>query len=372
MSAGDQVRSFFNVVRKELIQTLRDRRMVISLVLAPLIQLVVFGYAVDRDVDRIPTVVCDQERSPASRALVQQFFADRTFVERAQVFDPEAAEDALESGRAAAALIVPPDFHRRRARGDRPEVQVLVDGTDTTRAQVAASTATQYLIRYGIGAPPAARGARVTLAPRVLFNERLKSAIYMVPGILATLLLNVTAIVAAMGLARERESGTLEQLLVTPIRTTVLLAGKMVPYTLFGLIDVLAVLLVGSLLFAVPLRGSFLVLGLAAFLYLFSTLGIGIFIATISASQQQAMLGAFGFVLPAMLLSGFLTPISSMPAWLRPVTLLIPMRHFIEILRACLLKGAGLGDLAPQLIALLVLGAGILAVSVARFRKRLA
>jgi ABC-2 type transport system permease protein len=205
-----------------------------------------------------------------------------------------------------------------------------------------------------------------------MYNQRLKSAVYMLPGVLATLLLNVTAIVTAMGLARERETGTLEQILVTPIRPAVLLAGKCLPYVLFGFVDVLAILLLGNLIFDVPFRGSFGVIALGSFLYLFSTLGIGILIATLSSSQQQAMLGAFAFMLPAMLLSGFMSPISSMPSWLRPFTMVIPMRHYIEIMRACLLKGAGFRDLAPQMLALTVLGVVILGVSVARFRRRLA
>jgi len=206
----------------------------------------------------------------------------------------------------------------------------------------------------------------------VMYNQRLKSAIYMLPGVLATLLMNVTAIVMAMGLSRERETGTLEQILVTPIRPVVFLAGKCLPYILFGLVDVLAVLLLGNVVFDVPFRGSFGVIALGAFLYLFSTLGIGILIATVSSSQQQAMLGAVAFMLPAMLLSGFMSPISSMPAWLRPFTMLMPMRHFIEIMRGCLLKGAGLADLAQQMIALTVLGVGLLGLSVVLFRRRLA
>ena len=194
----------------------------------------------------------------------------------------------------------------------------------------------------------------------------------MLPGVLATLLMNVTAIVTAMGMARERETGTLEQILVTPIRPVGFLAGKCAPYILFGLVDVLAVLLLGNVMFDVPFRGSFGVVALGSFLYLFSTLGIGILIATLSSSQQQAMLGVIAFMLPAMLLSGFMSPISSMPAWLRPFTMLLPMRHFIEIMRGCLLKGAGVMDLAQQMSALTVLGIGILVISIALFRKRLA
>jgi ABC-2 type transport system permease protein len=161
-------------------------------------------------------------------------------------------------------------------------------------------------------------------------------------------------------------------ILIGALAAALLLAGKCLPYVLFGLVDILAVLLLGNLIFDVPFRGSFGVVALGSFLYLSSTLGIGIFLASFSASQQQAMLGTFGFMLPAMLLSGFMSPIASMPAWLRPLTMVIPMRHYVEIMRGCLLKGAGIGDLAQQVISLAVLGAGILALSVARFRKRLA
>jgi len=272
-------------------------------------------------------------------------------------------------------LIVPRGFALRRARREPAMVQVLVDGTDSTRAQVAANDASQFLLLHGIGGEPVlgpGRAQAPPLAPRIVYNQRLSSPVYMIPGIAATLLLNVTAIVTAMGLARERESGTLEQILVTPIRPGVLLTGKCLPYILFGLIDISAVLLLGSWIFEVPLRGSLAVVAFGTFLYLFSTLGVGILLATFSSSQQQAILGAFSFMLPTMLLSGFMSPVDSMPGWLRPLTLLIPMRHFIEIMRGCLLKGAGIADLARQFLSLTLLGAGILALSVARFRKRVA
>jgi ABC-2 type transport system permease protein len=369
------MRSLLNIMRKELTQTVRDRRMVFMLILAPVIQLVAFGYAVNMDVDRIPTVVCDQDDTPESRRLLQQFFGDRTFRRRSDVRDPEWAQAAIESGVASVAVIVPRGFAQRRARGDVVQVQVLLDGTDSTRATVAANDANQFLALAGVGVttttPGAATGTSL-LAPRILYNQRMSTPVYMVPGIAATLLLNVTAIITAMGLAREKETGTLEQILVTPIRPTALLAGKCLPYILFGLIDIAAVLLVGSFLFEVPIRGSLAVIAVGSFLYLFSTLGVGILLATFSGSQQQAILGAFSFMLPTMMLSGFMSPIGSMPAWLRPLTMLIPMRHFIEIVRGCLLKGSGIGDLLPQFVSLIVLGVGILGVSVGRFHKRLA
>ena len=356
--------AMWNVAKKEMIQTLRDRRMVFTLIAAPAIQLVGFGYAVNLDVDHIPTVVCDQDRTPTSRALIQAFLANGTFVEHDAVLAPDAAQAELENGDAAAALVVPRDYAVQLARNAHPQVQVIVDGTDSVRAQVAASDATEFMAERGL---PAATMAPVT--PRILYNQRLSTPVYMVPGILASLLLNISAIITAMGLARERETGTLEQLMVTPLHPSALLTGKCLPFILFGLIDVCAILLLGSILFAVPIRGSLAVVGLGAFLYLFSTLGIGILIATLSGSQQQAMLGALAFMMPTMLLSGFMSPIASMPSWLQPVTLLIPMRHFIEILRGVLLKGATVADVAPQMIALAILGVVILTISVALFRR---
>lgn len=367
--------SLLNVVRKELRQTLRDRRMVSSLVIAPVLQLVLFGYAINLDVDGIPTVVCDQDDTPQSRDLVQRFLAGDTFHPQSAVEDPAAAQTALETGDAAVALMVPRGFSVRSARHDSPEVQVLVDGTDSTRAQVASNAARQFLHLQGLGGDPTIlpEGRRAaTLTPRILYNPRLSTPVYMLPGIVATLLLNVTAIAAAMALARERETGTLEQILVTPMRPVVLLAGKCLPFILFGLVDVAAVLVLGSRIFDVPMRGSLAVVGLGSFLYLFSTLGFGIMLATLSSTQQQAMLGAFSFMLPAALLSGFMSPIETMPTWLQPLTLLNPMRHFVEIARACLLKGAGASDLAGQLVGLAVLGTALLTVAVLRFRKRLA
>lgn len=370
-SLASLVLSLHNIVRKEIVQALRDKRMLFMLVAAPVIQLVMLGYAVNLDVDKIPTVVCDEDETEASRDLSREMVAEGTFLHEANVDTPEAAQAALESGEAAVAVIVPRGFAVRLARRDDPEVQVIVDGTDSVRAQVAINDAMQFLMLKGIGAPPRT-APPPPLTPRILYNPRLKSVLYMLPGIAGSLLLNITTMVAAMGLARERETGTLEQVLVTPIQPVVLLAGKCVPFILFGLLDVVGILAVGSWLFDVPIRGSFLVLGVGAFLYLFSTLGVGILLSTFSASQQQAILSGFSFILPAMLLSGFASPIESMPAWLQPITLLNPMRHFVEIMRGCMLKGAGFADLAPQFAWLAGLGPVILGASVVRFNRRLA
>ncbi|HEY3355135.1 MAG TPA: ABC transporter permease [Polyangia bacterium] len=372
------------VMSKELRQAFRDRRMAAMLLVAPLLQLTVLGYAVDLDVDRIPTVVCDQDRSDQSRALAAAFVAEGTFRRVGFTVDADAASRRLESGAAAVALLIPAGFGRDLAHGRTAQVQVLVDGTDPNRAQIAANAASQFLadraVRLSLarlGEAFAAQGRvrslpQVRVTPRILYNPRLKSPMYMVPGVAAMVLLVVTTIVTAMGIAREREIGTMEQILVTPLKPSILLLGKCLPFALIGLVDVVGILTIGSFLFDVPVRGALVLVLAATSLYLFTTLGVGIFISTVSRSQQQAILGGFFFIMPAILLSGFMTPIDNMPAWIKPVTYLNPVRYYLEILRGCLLKGAGFREVAPQLAALAVFGASILTLSSLRFHKRLA
>ena len=371
------------VMTKELRQAFRDKRMAAVLLLAPVLQLTLLGYAVDLEVDRIPTVICDLDRSRESRDLSAALVAEETFRLVGVASDPNQASEHLERGDAAVGVVIPAGFSQDLARRAPATVQVLVDGTDPNRAQVAANTAAQFMAERAVGASlerldelAGAEGRvralpRVVLAPRILFNPRLKSALYMVPGVAAMVLLVVTTIVTAMGIAREREVGTMEQILVTPLRPAVLLLGKCLPFAGVGLVDVWAILTVGSYLFDVPLRGSFLLITVATFLYLMTTLGVGVFISTVSRSQQQAILGGFFFLMPAILLSGFMTPIENMPGWLRPLTYLDPVRYYLEVLRGCLLKGAGFEDVLPQLGSLAAFGVLLLVLSAARFRKRL-
>ncbi len=376
--------SLMAVMIKELRQAFRDKRTAALLLVAPVIQLMVLGYAVDLDVDRIPTAVVDQDRSPASRELARGLTAGRAFQRVAELRDAERAQRMLVDGRAAVAVVLPAGLGRDLDHGRPVQVQVLVDGTDPNRARVAANGASQYfqtraralaLRRLERAAGLQGRSLSlpgVRLEPRVYYNPDLSSAKYMVPGVLAMILVVVTSIVTAMGLAREREAGTMEQLMVTPIRPGVLLTGKCLPFALLGLIDVAAVLVVGAELFDVPIRGSLLVVFAASVLYLMSALGAGIFVAAVTRSQQQAVLGVMFFVMPAVLLSGFMTPIENMPDWIRPLTWLNPMRYFVEIMRACLLKAAGFADLGLHFAALLGFGVAILFFSALRFRKRLA
>lgn len=375
--------SLLAVMRKEFIQAFRNRPMTVMLLVAPLLQTTVLGFAVDLDVDRIPTAVVDQDRSPASRALAAAFVADRTFAKVAEGDDAEAASRLLERGAAAAALVIPPGFERDVNRGTPTQVQLLVDGTDPNRAQISGNAASQFLLERGLAlsmvrirAVMAAQGrtgsvGQARILPRTLYNPRFKSAVFMVPGVASVVLLVVTTIVTAMGLAREREMGTMEQILVTPLDPGVLLVGKCLPFAILGLVDMVALLVIGNVVFGVPLRGPLPLVFAGTLLYLMSTLGVGIFISTVSKSQQQAVLGGFFFLMPAVLLGGFMTPIENMPAWIQPITWLNPVRYFIDIMRSCLLKGAGFREAMPNLAALAVFGTAILGISTLRFHKRL-
>jgi ABC-2 type transport system permease protein len=367
------------VFRKEVQQTVRDRRIMFMLIVAPLIQTVVFGFAVEFDVDRVPTVVVDRDRSAESRLHTRRLLADGTLLAAGRAGSAAEADAALDGGRAAAAVILPPGLGADLAAGRPAEVQVLLDGTDSNRATVAAGAASRYFGELGEAlararaierglAPP----AQLVLVPKIAFNPGLDTPPFMVPGIAAMLLLIVTTIVSAMGLAREREMGTLEQVLVTPIRPILLLVGKMGPFVAIGLVDVALLMAAGTWLLGVPLGGNLAVVLVGTLLYLLTTLGAGLLVSTLSANQQQAFLGGFLFAMPAILLSGVMTPIRAMPGWLQLVTRLNPVRYYAEVMRTTLLRGAGFAELWPQLLALALLGAGILLAATRRFRERAA
>ena len=360
------------VVRKEVRQTLRDKRIMALLIAVPIVQLVIFGHAVNLDVDAVPTVVVDLDRSRASREHLAALLADGTLTEVGRESSVAEADGWLERGEAAVVLVVPERFEEDLVRGRPTQVQALLDGSDPNRSGVASAAAVAYFAGVGaelarVRSPRAL--ARPLAEPRIYFNPALDTSIYMVPGVAAMLLLLVTTIITAMGLARERERGTLEQVLVTPVPGSILILGKILPFAAVGIFDFGLALLVGNLGFGMPLRGDFFVLFGATGLYLLTTLGMGLFISTSSGSQQQAFMGGFLFMLPASLLSGIMTPIRSMPTWLQPFTLLNPLRHYQEVLRGVLLRGAGFAELHTQLLALAVMGALIFSLAAYRFRK---
>jgi ABC-2 type transport system permease protein len=356
------------LVRKELIQVLRDPRLIRMVILAPVVQLLVFGYVVSTDVRNVTTFVVDQDRTAASRDLTRTFFASGYFRPAGGSDRPRDLVSALDHGRALAGLDIPRGFARDLAAG-RAHVQVVFDGTNSNTATVASGYAARILQAYALERNGLARTPPIELRERAWFNPGLASRDYNVPAVMGAIMLIMSLLLTALAVVRERELGTLEQLMVSPLGRAELIVGKTVPFALIGLADLLLIAAVALLWFRVPFEGDFLLLLLAGVLYLFSALGLGLLISTISNTQQEAVMTAFLFIMPLILLSGFMFPVSSMPVAFQWLTLLNPLRHFLEIVRAIFLKGAGLGALWHQFLALLLMGAGLLALATSRFRK---
>jgi ABC-2 type transport system permease protein len=360
------------VIQKEILQIKRDRRIMAMLIVAPLFQLFVFGYAVTLDIKHIPFVVCDHARTAQSRELVGTLDRSEYFDLAGRVDSSARLDEYLTSGRALLALHIPGDFAKRLARGETAQVQLLVDGTDMNSAGVAMaylSAAVSDYVRRQTGLD-SARSA-VSHEPRVWYNPDLASVDYMVPGVICMILATVMTAVTALSLVREREVGTLEQLVVTPIRPIELMLGKTLPFSAIGLIDVGLIVLAARYWFGVHVAGSVALLFFSAALFLLTTLGLGLFISTVSRTQQQAMLTAFFVIMPSVLLSGFMFPIENMPPAVQLMTYLIPLRYFVSIVRGIFLQGVGFGILWVQFAALVASGGTVFALSALRFQKRL-
>jgi len=366
------------LIRKELIELRRDPRLFGIVIIAPIIQLTVLGYAATTDVRNVPVVIADGDRSPQSRALVERFEASPYFSIVDMVTSVSEVDPYLQRGLGWMALSIPPGYGRDVESGAGAVVQVVADGTDGSSTTVALGYTVnlvagyaEELLRARAGAAPAAR-APVDAQIRVWFNPELDSRDFMIPGVLALLLMVVTSNLSSMAIVRERELGTYEQLAVTPLRRWELILGKLLPFAIIGMLDVLLVVGVAVLWFEVPLMGSVgLLLGVSA-IYLLSTLGVGLFVSTVSHTQQQSMMTVvFFFMLPMLYLSGFIFPIENMPRAIQPVTYLIPLRYYLVMVRGIFLKGVGLETFWPDALALLGWGIGILALAVARSRKRL-
>lgn len=357
-------------VRKELLQLRRDPRLFRLLLVAPVLQLVVFGYAVSTDVRHTGTFVVDRDATAASRELIAAFTASGYFDLAGASLRPADAVAALDRGEATVALVIPERYAADLAAG-RARVQVLFDGTNSNVASVALGYAERIvqshaLAAAGSPAPP------VELRDRAWFNPSLESRNYNVPAVVGAIILLVCQVLTSLAVVREREIGTLEQLMVSPIRPAELIAGKTIPFALIGLVDLVVITLVAVFWFDVPFAGSPLLLLLASALFLLPALGIGLLISTVSKTQQEAFLASFLVFMPSMLLSGFLFPIGSMPEPFQWLTLVNPLRHFLEIVRGIFLKGVGLEALWPQHLALAGLGLVLLGLAAARFRKRAA
>jgi ABC-2 type transport system permease protein len=371
------MRRVIHLMRKELLELRQDPRLFGIVIIAPILQLTVLGYAATTDVQDVPVVVVDADRSASSRELITRFDASDHFSVVGVVGSTEEINGWLERGDAWMALSIPPQYGDAVKRGDTATIQVIADGTDSNSTTVALGYARVLLSGYSEELLAARLGGRapeplVSAAIRVWFNPDLVSRDFMIPGIVALLLLVVTTNLSAMAIVREKEIGTLEQLNVTPIARWELIAGKLLPYALVGIVDVILVLVVAILWFEVPMRGSVSLLFAMSMIYLLSTLGLGLFISTVSSTQQQAMMtSTFFFLTPMIYLSGFIFPIENMPDWIQPATYLIPLRYFLVILRGLFLKGVGLETFWPEALALFLWGVAILGLATLRSSKRL-
>jgi ABC-2 type transport system permease protein len=379
------MRRVLHLFRKELIELGQDPRLFGIVIVAPILQLVMLGYAATTDIRNVPVVVADADRSAASRELVERFRASRNFTIVDVVTGLNEIDPYLERGRAWMALAIPAGYGDGIAARRPQSVQIVADGTDSNSANVGLGYATALIATYaeqiadrkassmraGENAASSMRAGEIDPRVRVWFNPQLESRDFMIPGILALLLLVVTTNLSSMGIVRERELGTLEQLNVTPLRRWELIVGKLLPYALVGMIDVVLVLAVAIAWFQVPMRGSVALLLALTAVYLLTTLGLGLFVSTISSTQQQAMMTSmFFFLMPMMYLSGFVFPIENMPAVIQPITYLIPLRYYLIIVRSIFLKGVGLEVLWPQAAALAAWGVVILSLAILRSTKR--
>lgn len=363
---------------KELIQLRRDRLTLAMAVALPVVQIMLFGYAINTDVRHIPTVVFDQDQSADSRDLAATLRATQFYDIVGDVRSYDQIERALRAGHAHVALVVPPRFSSDLRRGRPTRVQLVVDGSDPqivssaldTASGVVAERASRLTVeRLGrLGLPPAPPA--FSLEPTTWYNPELKTAIFVVPGLVGVILTMTMIMLTAMGIARERERGTLEQLVVSPIGRVELMIGKIVPYVGIGYLQMTLILVVGGLIFHTPIVGSLLLLYLLASLFIAANLALGLFFSTLARTQQQAMQMSFFFLLPNILLSGFMFPFEGMP---RPAQLLaraLPLTHFLRIVRGITLKGAHLSDLWGEVAALAAILVVLVVVAAARFRKK--
>jgi ABC-2 type transport system permease protein len=377
------------IIRKEFVQALRDPRMRSMLFIPPLLQLMIFGYAASLDVDSAKIAWMDQDRTPESRGLLSEFQGSGRFV-LAGIPDTEASmQRMMDRGQVDAVIRVLPGFARDVKRGRTTGVQVLLDGTNSNTASLVSGFASQTIARYSSvamqhqqqvlmvasteesGGPIQIAAPQVAARSRVWFNEDLRSRNYFIPGVIVNIITLVTLSLTAMAIVREKEIGTMEQLMVTPIRPTELIIGKTLPFVAVGVWDMLLVMGAALLVFHVPFRGSFWLLFCSTLLFLLTSLGAGLFISTVSKTQTQAMMATGLFFQPFFMLSGFTFPIRNMPQLAQYLTIINPVRYFMEIVRGVFLQGAGLAALWPQMVTLAVFGVTILWLSVMRFHKQL-
>jgi len=368
-----------SIIRKEFIQILRDPRTLILIVVMPMLQLFLLGYAATTDVKNISLAVWDQSQSTQSRALLDAFRAANYFSIDYSVYSKEEYQSLIESGKIRAVLIIPPDYDVHILQGDA-QVSLVLDGSDATVGGTALSTAKligqSYAVKVlteqaALTSRPASFNPPLDVRTQVWYNPDLIAAYFNVPGVIGMILYFVTTLLTASSIVRERERGTIEQLIVTPIRSWELVVGKILPYTILAFVDIIEVLIIGHFWFGVPIRGDLTLIFALSGLFILSGLGIGLFASTIANTQQEAFITVMLTMLPSIFLSGFFFPIEAMPKFLQYISAFIPLRYYLVIIRALLLKGVGLQALQSPIIALSIFSVVIMGVAARRFRKRL-
>ena len=368
-----------SIIRKEFIQIFRDPRTLILIIVMPMIQLFLLGYAATTDVKNISIAVWDQSHSPQARALLDAFRSANYFSIDYSVGSDQEYRDLIESGEIRAALIIPPDYEQRLLEG-KAQVSLVLDGSDATVGGTALNTAkligqsyaTKILTEQAaLTGRPSAFNPPLEVRTQVWYNPDLIAAYFNVPGVIGMILYFITALLTASAIVRERERGTIEQLIVTPIRSWELVVGKILPYSILALIDMLEVLVIGHWWFKVPIKGDLGLVFALSGLFLVSSLGIGLFASTVANTQQEAFITVMVTMLPSIFLSGFFFPIEAMPKLLQYVSAIVPLRYYLVIIRALLLKGVGIAALQKEVIALTIFAIVIMGAAALRFRKRL-
>jgi len=368
-----------SIIRKEFIQIFRDPRTLVMIIVMPMIQLFLLGYAATTDVKNISLAVWDQSHSPQARALLDAFRSANYFSIDYSVGSDQEYRDLIESGEIRAALIIPPDYEQRLLEG-KAQVSLVLDGSDATVGGTALNTAkligqsyaTKILTEQAaLTGRPSAFNPPLEVRTQVWYNPDLIAAYFNVPGVIGMILYFITALLTASAIVRERERGTIEQLIVTPIRSWELVVGKILPYSILALIDMLEVLIIGHWWFKVPIKGDLGLVFALSGLFLVSSLGIGLFASTVANTQQEAFITVMVTMLPSIFLSGFFFPIEAMPKLLQYVSAIVPLRYYLVIIRALLLKGVGIAALQKEVIALTIFAIVIMGAAALRFRKRL-
>ena len=375
------MRRFRALIKKEIIQMLRDRRTLIFIFIMPILQLLLLGYANSTEIKNVPTVIFDQSKSVSSRNLLDSFQATGYFSYDYIAYSAVDVSNDIDSGKAKVGIVIPPTYDSDLVAGRPAQVSVLIDGSDPTIASAVLTASTLAGQSHGTairlqqlsvrGAAGAGSASPVDVRTDVLYNPDLLGSYNMIPGLIAMILFQTATSLTALAIVRERERGTIEQLIVTPIRNWELILAKIIPYIFVSFANMLLILVVGTLWFGVPIRGSLTLLFLMTGLYLLPTLGLGLLISTFAKTQQQAQLMTMPIMLPSMMLSGFLFPVSTLPVFLQFVGNLLPLTYFIYILRSVVVKGVGLDMILPQTFALAFFAFLLLGLASLRFRKTL-